>query len=48
MDFFLVWDIYHAVLKDGSLIVGQYIWNDSLERQRKKVTKKCFSYYCDM
>ena len=27
----LVWDIYYAVLKDGSLIVDQYIRNDSLE-----------------
>ena len=22
----LVWDIYYTVLKDGSMIVDQYIW----------------------
>ena len=43
----LVWDIYNAVLKDGSWIVDQYIRNDSLERRRKTLKKHCFSYYCD-
>ena len=39
----LVWDIYYAVLKDGSLTVNQYLRNDSLERRRKRLTKHCFS-----
>ena len=41
----LVWDVYYAVLKDGSLIVDQYIRNEFLERRRKRLTKNCFSYY---
>ena len=32
-------DIYYVVLKDGSLIVDQYVRNDSLERPRKRLTK---------
>ena len=39
----LVWDIHYAVLKDGSLIVDQYIRNDSLERPGKRLTIHCFS-----
>ena len=34
----LVWGVCYAVLKDGSLIVDQYIRNDSLERRRKRLT----------
>ena len=40
----LVWDVCYTVLKDGSLIVDQYIRNDSLERRRKRLTKHCFSH----
>ena len=37
---------FYAVLKDGSLIVDQYLRNESFERRRKRLTKHCFSY-CD-
>ena len=30
---------FYPVLKDGSLIVDQYIRNDSLERRRKRLGK---------
>ena len=42
----LEWDIFFAVMKDGSLILDQYVRNDSLKRRRKRLTKHCFSY-CD-
>ena len=37
----LVWGIYYAVLKDGSLKLDQYIRNDSLERRRKRLITHC-------
>ena len=38
----LAWDVYNAVLKDGSLILDQYIRNDSLRRRRKRLMKTLF------
>ena len=38
----LVWEINNAVLKDESLILDQYIRNDSLERRRTRLIKTLF------